>query len=127
MRNITTKKQAKALEREFADWKLANPPRRARGQLLFSVARKPIIPLRLRLWGIAISAVIACAGQLYLRGINNGAELALDDCYGMPCTQYTLIIGQASKEARQQKAVPVRVSSLPPEYRQSAFDALGGR
>ncbi len=70
---------------------------------LSQLARKPIIPLRLRLAGIAIGAVIACAGQLYLRGMNTGAEIALDDCYGMSCTEYALLIGQASKEARQAK------------------------
>ena len=93
---------------------------------LSHLARKPIISLRLRLLGISTSFLVACAGQLYLHGIHNGAEMALDDCYGMPCTEYTLIIGQANKEARQQKTAPLKVSSVP-TYQKSAFDALEGR
>jgi len=66
-------------------------------------ARQPIIPMHIRLKAIAITFTIAAAGQLYIHGAAAGYDSAQDECYGMSCTDYTLIIGQASKEAKQQQ------------------------
>ena len=73
---------------------------------LNNFARRQFIPLRFYLWGMLFTFLIAASGQLYLRGMVNGSELVEDDCYGMSCTQYTLLIGQAGKESRSKPKQP---------------------
>lgn len=71
--------------------------------------------------GFLLGLCLIAYGETWTNGYSKGLEDALNDCYGLPCEQYTLIIGQASKEARQTKKTKAQIK---PTKVASVFDVL---
>lgn len=65
----------------------------------------------IRLWALSFCFIVAVLGHMHINAYMNGFEAGINDCYGMPCEEYTLLIGKASKEARATKK-PKQVASV---------------